>query len=183
VLENRVLAELHRALVSAVGSGTTLAKALTELRSRYGIGYAGFHDGLVIASLLRAGLVARQQVTFLWIFRRQIVRPNAIGLRRQAELREKMDRARDELGREDGSPAELAALAASLGALVILMPDQWPHWRRIEQGLHQYDALAESLAEFEWSVDLDGFDQRCSDVDAAVDSGDGGDGGGDGGGD
>lgn len=174
------LAELRRALVDASRSSKELGQILGLLQRRYGGAFGKYVDGFVMPVLLRAGLIQRRVEPVLWIFKRRRTVLTAAGLKQQRALRELMGRAQVQAARDGCTEQELAVLIASLGPAVILLPELWPQWSRLEQGLHAQSA---GEAGFTFSAELEDFDRQCSDVDAAMDASDGGDGGGDGGGD
>ncbi len=180
VVQDSGLAELRRTLIDVSRSGKDLAQILRALQRHYGNGYAKYLDGFVMPALLRGGLMQWREATFLWVFKQRRAALTAQGQQRQRDLHQQMDRARMQAGQGGSSPQEMAAMIASLGAAVILLPELWPQWRRLEQGLRVPPDGGDG---FEFSAELEDFDRQCSDVDAAMDASDGGDGGGDGGGD
>lgn len=183
------LLPLERLLAESARKDDRLDRVLTAVRSRYGSGYARFRSDVVRAALKRRGLLRVESQRILWLFSRQHAEPTVEGMRQWHALGELLQQARAAAAKVGQEPAQLAALAGSLGAAVVLVPELWPLLADLDLALRvPQTADGGDGSGFDFSLDAGDEDVEavCSDVDGACDAadgGDGGDGGGDGGGD
>jgi hypothetical protein len=176
-----------------------IAKRLAKATQRF----ASFVPALVRPRLVQRGLLEerrhQEQRRTLLLFRRTVTvstfHPTEAGRREQARLRTLLDEAPAIREALDHNPARAAAMAASLGVLLVLVPSLLPVLGQLANamGLPQTSGPGESGGSpDDWSSSLDSSATAFGDSldgalsDAASDSGsdsDGGDGGGgDGGG-
>jgi hypothetical protein len=175
-----------------------IAKRLAKTTNRF----RSFVPELVRPRLVQRGLLAerrhQEQRRTLLLFRRTVTistfHPTEAGAREQARLRTLLDEAPAIRAELDRDPARAAAMAASLGVLLVLVPALLPVLGQLASamGLPQATGMGDNGGTSDdWSRSVDsaatGFsdslDGALSDAesDSSSDS-DGGDGGGDGGG-
>lgn len=184
------LLPFERLLAEAARKDDRLDRVLIAVRSRYGSGYARFRSEVVLAALKRRGLIEWRSERILLIIPRRVAVPSASGQAQRGELERLLREARHAAAKVGQEPAQLAALAASLGAAVVLVPELWPQLAEMDVLLRPpapgSDGGSDPVFEFDLDFGGEEIDAVCSDVDGACDAadgGDGGDGGGDGGGD
>lgn len=184
----RVLLEL----VAADG-GCTMADLGRRAAKAFGGSYAGFLGRHLFPDLVARGLLKAETRRVLLLFRSSVHVPTAAGLAVQARLRELAARAAEIPPVLERDPARAAALAASLGPLVLLLPALLPHLGPL-MGALQAAERSGLLVEGQVEFDLGGFDlgsvdaiaDAAGDLDSGLDGsadGDGSSSGGDSGGD
>lgn len=200
--------DLKAVLRLATRAGT-MDEFITVARAEYGTELSGFLKDVVIPSLMQRGLIEVRTGTLLFFIPRTRYFRTPMGEAMRQKIDNLMTEAREIPDFLDKSPAQAAAVVASLGALVLIMPELRSHLSGIADamrrrsnmdgtsGSYSFGGLAsfssgpateEKPFEFgafdamgieTFNAGMDEFD---SSFDAASAGGDGGDGGGDGGG-
>lgn len=131
----RLPPDLQAVMSTVAAAGTGLMNdVVKEARTRFGADLGRFLNDFVHPSLLGRGLVRsfeeKSRVLFIPITRARHERtPAGEALARQIETL--FEDARRIPGYLDRSPAQAAALAVSLGGLILLLPELRPHLDRI----------------------------------------------------
>ena len=193
--------------VQAAATGITddIVKAAPK---RFGAKLDGYQNDFLYPSLLSRGLLRRTETTHLMFFTRQTYDRTSAGREVCRQIESLFEDARRIPVYLDRSPAQTAALALSLGGLILLMPELRPHLDEIASVVRRSSAPDNSSggssgsesssepaqakpADEQASAASDTFDfanMNMGDVDnldasfdSPADSHSGGDGGGDGG--
>jgi len=180
-------------------------------RIQYGNDLTGFQIHYLIPSLLKRRLIEPRTEPFLIVFSRTRYYRTRSGEALRQQIDTLFARAREIPGYLDRSPAQAAALAATLGGLIFLMPELRPHFTDIahamrrpigaDASMYTGDTCSgssprpnEPLVKDTMALDFTGFDAGAFDAfdagmtaldasfDAAASSGGAADGGSDGGG-
>lgn len=184
--KNLILRGLLGDLRSAARHGNEFAKMLQQLQREYGHAYTKFKLKIVLPGLLRQGLLEPQQHKVMGLFNTIRYRHTAAGLAQKERLEHDMARAHQISRLLKDDPTQVAALVASLGAAIILIPELRPYFGQINELMRKqsdeafiyyfgevYDEKHPAEARF------DDLEQAFSDVDSGFSSADsGGDGGG-----
>ena len=199
-VSNPALIDLLGHLRSAMRHGPEMHRVLPRLQREYGTVYERFKGRHLLPRLVEGGLLEPQARKVLLVFNATQYRHTALGLRLKSQLEYDMGQARQlttQLSRQiPDNPAQTAALVASLGAAVILLPELWPHFGQLNELMRQQEddgSGAGSSFMYMSSSDTDDtrlegglgdLEQGFDNVDSGFDSSDSGgsDGGGDGGG-
>ena len=178
-------------------------------RGSFGHDLSGFQKDHLLPSLLKRRLIEHRVEPFLWVFKRSRYYRTRSGEAMRNHIEAMFSDARQIPNYLDRNPAQAAAMAATLGGLIILMPELKPYFndiaaatRRanhidagsnyvggpsssssIREEPHLDDAMVMDFSTLEPGA-LDGLDASMSVLDSSFDAGmsDGGAGGGDGGG-
>ena len=195
------LARPAAAILSIVRAtdGGTIGDFVTRAQQAYGKDLKGFVGDIVVPGLIARGLLeiqAKKVLHLITVGRR--VR-TAAGEAERARLEAAFDQARSVPSFLTTDPKQAAAIAASLGGLILLVDELKPHFKQISNSMrtHGVDASdddmdivdfgddAFDLASFDDSI-FDSMDSAISSLESSLESAvsdAGGDGGGDGGGD
>lgn len=154
------------------GAGGRIAEIVKRARRRYGANFSRFERDYVRAALRRRGLIFETRRPVLWIFSRRRDERTAKGDVERRRIREQMAQALtipDLLRRE---PAEAAALAASLGGTILLVPELRSHYQRLTEAMRGRGGEVEDGPEAEVDLgDLVGLlDDAIGEIDAALDA-------------
>lgn len=109
-------------------SGTGLMDDVVKAaRNLYGTNLLGFQNDLIYPALVARGLITRSQETYLTLFTRDRWDQTPAGKALAQRIEVLFEDARRIPGFLDRSPAQAAALTASLGGLILLMPELRPY--------------------------------------------------------
>ena len=168
------------AVLDAVRASTsaTVADVASRL-SKATKGFATFIPALVRPRLLQRGLLAerqhQEQRRVLFFFRRTVTtstfHATEAGAREQARLRSQLDAAPAIRAMLDQDPGRAAAMAASLGVLILLVPVLLPFLGQIASAMTLHNPVSgdssDSGGDFSWMTSADAI---SSDLDASFDS-------------
>ena len=115
-------------LVRRTGYIDDLVKAA---RARYGNDFNGFQTRHLIPSLLRRGLIEVRTNQFLMVFSRTRYQRTPSGDALRNHIDALVARAREIPNHLDKSPTQAAAIVATLGGLIFLVPELKPHFAEI----------------------------------------------------
>jgi len=183
------------------GKEVSLLDATTTAGETLKAGFEGFRTRYVLPSLQERGLVTSEEKIRLKFIHQTIWSHTPAGAERAAALKRQVETGAEIRKLLKKEPAQAAALVASLGTAVFLVPQLRGHFNevgavmrdpRANPGMDSSFYVSSETSEdgetsgfrFGDSVDFDSFDDSFGAIDSGVDSGDSsGDGGGDGGGD
>ncbi len=190
-----VEAVLQAVRYSRAGTINDIAKRLAKATERF----RGFVPDLVRPQLVQRGLLEerrhQEQRKALFVFRRTVTvstfHPTEAGAREQARLRALLDEAPAIRTALDENPARAAAMAASLGVLLVLVPSLLPVLGQLAGAMGMPGAhglMDGGGGDTAWVMDAsaagfdDSLDSALSEAESDSASDSDGDGGGDGGG-
>lgn len=110
---------------------------ITAARAEYGTELNGFVQQIIIPSLMRRGLLEARTDTVLFVFPRTRYFRTPTGEASQQNIEKLMMQAREIPDFLDRSPAQAAAVVASLGALVLIMPELRSHFSGIADAMRR----------------------------------------------
>ncbi len=113
---------------AATGIMDDIVKAAPK---RFGAKLDGYQNDFLYPSLLSRGLLRRTETTRLMFFTRQTYDRTSAGREVCRQIESLFEDARRIPAYLDRSPAQAAALALSLGGLILLMPELRPHLEEI----------------------------------------------------
>lgn len=121
-------------------NGGTVAEVVAAARRAYGQNLAAFKQKQVIPAMVQRELVQQRTFRLLWAFpwRRTVLTPG--GAAALERLRAALDRGRSVPGFLDRDPRQAAMIAASLGTLILLVPELRPHLKQVARMLQEPDA-------------------------------------------
>jgi hypothetical protein len=198
-------------LMQVVRGASYMDDFVRAARKRFGSDLNGFQEDCLLPSLLERRLVEHRIEPLLWVFKRGRYYRTCAGEALRTQIEGMFTDARQIPHYLDRNPAQAAAMAATLGGLIFLMPELKPHFDEIATATrranpidggysatymgdtsssspHRGEPLKDGAMELDFSAfdlgALDGLDAGMSALDASFDAGmAAGDGGGGGGGD
>lgn len=139
---NRPPAGLSRELVELLHvarDAGTMDKFVKAARIRYGADLSGFQKIHLVPSLLKQRLIERRTESFLRVFSRTRYYTTHTGEVLQQRIERMFARARTIPAFLHSNPGEAAALAATLGGLIFLVPELKPHFNDIARAMRKPD--------------------------------------------
>lgn len=161
-------------LRSAARHGNEFARVLQQLQREYGYAYTKFKLKIVLPGLIRQGLLEPQQHKVVGLFNTIRYRHTVAGLAQKERLEYDMARARQISRLLKDDPAQVAALIASLGAAIILMPELWPYFGQINELMRKRSESddGDDGGTNDAEAGFDDLEQAFSYVDSGFDSSD-----------
>ena len=104
---------------------------------QYGNDLAGFRIRHLVPSLLKRRLIEARTEPFLMVFSRTRYYRTRSGDALRQQIEALFTHAREIPGYLDNSPAQAAAVAATLGSLIFLVPELRPHFTEIAQTMRR----------------------------------------------
>ncbi len=124
--------DLKSVMMTVQASGTGFMDDIVkEAHKRFGDKLLGYQNDCIYPSLLGRGLLRRTETTHFMLFTRQTYDHTSEGRELCRRIEAMFQDARRIPAFLDHSPAQAAALALSLGGLILLMPELRPHLEEI----------------------------------------------------